>query len=106
MKKNIQKTKRPRAKGLDCPNPSAGKSISHASSNWNGQCMDAHELEVLKESINQLRRRLHHLILQPECSQVSEEVLDASRALDKLVGDYQKALRGFKQLVQEQKRTY
>jgi hypothetical protein len=68
-----------------------------SSSTGSGQCIDSNELEMKKESINQLRQRLHLLMIEPECNLVSEEVLSISRALDELICDYQKAFGYFKE---------
>lgn len=72
------------------------------SSAENGQCIDADELESIKESVNQLRERLNLLIDEPECDLCNEEVLRVSQELDKLIHDYQKAYGYLKKLMRQQ----
>ncbi|WHH60666.1 aspartyl-phosphate phosphatase Spo0E family protein [Petroclostridium sp. X23] len=104
MKNSVKKPIKSAEELSDLVYRSESNHRSSSSSTGSGQCIDSNELEIKKESINQLRQQLHLLMIQPECNLVSEEVLSISRALDELVCDYQKAFGYFKEWKQQQKR--
>ena len=102
MQRNIKNPGKSPEKPVDFPNLLTGDNRAKGSTTGSRQYNKADELEILKEAINNLRCRLHLLIIESECSLVSEEVLNASRALDELVSAYQKALRNFEEPTEEQ----